>query len=64
MLAENLQNWAKKERQEGRQEGLQEGRLETARNLIARTEMGDAMIAEIAGLAIEDVAKLRGEARH
>ncbi len=25
MLAENLENWAKKERQEGRQEGLQEG---------------------------------------
>ncbi|WP_322527374.1 Rpn family recombination-promoting nuclease/putative transposase [Chromohalobacter canadensis] len=75
MLAENLQTWAQKERQEGRQEGLQEGRQEaeqraledkrnTARNLIARTELEDQMIAEITGLAIEEVSQLRSENKH
>ena len=61
-----------KGRQEGRLEGRQEGRLEgerrgaekTARNLIARTEMEDVMIAEIAGLAVEDVTRLRAEGKH
>lgn len=75
MLAENLQTWAQKERQEGRQEGLQEGRQEaeqraledkrnTARNLIARTELEDQMIAEITGLAVEEVSQLRSENKH
>ena len=39
MLAENLENLVKRERLEGRQEGQHEAREETARNLIARTEM-------------------------
>ncbi len=64
MLAENLQNWAKKERQEGREEGREEAKRETARNLIVRTEMDDAMIADIAGLATDEVAKLRAETKH
>ncbi|MFN2349994.1 MAG: Rpn family recombination-promoting nuclease/putative transposase [Thioalkalivibrio sp.] len=60
MLAENLENLVKKERQEGRQEGAEQ----TARNLITRTEMDDAMIAEMAGLPVADVIRLRGEAKH
>jgi hypothetical protein len=68
MLAENLENLVKKERLEGRQEGREEGqheaRKETARNLINRTEMNDQMIAEIAGLAMEEVGALRSEIKH
>ncbi len=68
MLAENLENLVKKERLEGRQEGRQEGqyeaRQETARNLINRTEMNDQMIAEIAGLSVDEVSQLRPEVRH
>jgi len=68
MLAENLENLVKKERLEGRQEGRQEGqdeaRKEAARNLIRRTEMSDLVIAEIAGLAVEEVSQLRSEIRH
>lgn len=71
MLAENLENLVKRERlegrhegrhegrQEGRQEGQHEAREETARNLIARTEMNDQMIAEIAGLSEDEVSALR-----
>ncbi|WP_409525357.1 Rpn family recombination-promoting nuclease/putative transposase [Nitrincola sp. MINF-07-Sa-05] len=80
MLAENLEKLVKKERIEGRiegrqegeqigiQKGIQKGRMETmcetARNLIARTEMDDAMIADISGLSVDEVTKLRAEARH
>ncbi|WP_280565107.1 hypothetical protein, partial [Chromohalobacter sp. 48-RD10] len=71
MLAENLQTWAQKEREEGRQEGLQEAekraleeKRNTARNLIARTEMEDQLIAEITGLAVEEVSQLRPENKH
>lgn len=60
MLAETLETWAKKERQQGREEA----RRDTARNLIARTEMDDATIAEIAGLSAADVASLRAEGQH
>ncbi len=60
MLAENLRHWAEKERIQGREEG----RLEIARNLIVRTQMDDQMIAEIAGLTIEQVAELRAEGSH
>ena len=56
MLAENLENLVKKERLEGRQE--------TARNLINRTEMKDQMIAEIAGLTIDEVSQLRSAIKH
>ncbi|MCG5534655.1 Rpn family recombination-promoting nuclease/putative transposase [Ectothiorhodospira mobilis] len=64
MLAENLENLVKKERLEGRQEGEQVRAEQIARNLITRTEMDDAMIAEIAGLPIADVIRLRGEGKH
>ncbi|PFG09242.1 MULTISPECIES: hypothetical protein [unclassified Marinobacter] len=60
MLADNLENLVKKERLEGRQEGRQE----TARNLINRTEMNDQMIAEIAGLTIDEVSQLRSAIKH
>ncbi|NWO11399.1 hypothetical protein HLV40_13445 [Chromohalobacter salexigens] len=60
MLAENLENWAQKERAEGRVETQRE----TAHNLIARTEMDDRMISEITGLPIQDVARLRRESQH
>ena len=68
MLAENLENLVNKERLEGRHEGRQEGqheaREETARNLISRTEMNDQMIAEIAGLAVDEVSQLRSDIKH
>ena len=72
MLAENLENLVKKERLEGMLAGRQEGRQEgehmkaeqIARNLINRTEMDDQMIAEIAGLALEEVSELRSQIKH
>ena len=71
MLAENLENWAQKERQEERQKVLQEteqrvleSKRNAARKLIARTEMDDQAIAEIADLSVEEVDKLRAETRH
>ena len=72
MLAENLENLVKRERLEGRHEGRQEGRQEgqheareeTARNLIARTEMNDQMIAEISGLSVDEVSALRSYINH
>ena len=68
MLAENLENLVKKERLEGRLEGRQEGEQlraeQAARNLITHTEMEDAMIAEIAGLPVADVIRLREEGKH
>ena len=72
MLAENLENLVKKERLEGmligRQEGRQEGEHmkaeQIARNLINRTEMDDQMIAEVAGLTVDEVSRLRSEIKH
>ncbi|MEA2120089.1 hypothetical protein [Halovibrio sp. HP20-50] len=78
MLAENLENWAQQERRAERQKVLQETEqrvweaeqraLESKRNavrkLIARTEMDDQAIAEIADLSVEEVDKLRAETRH
>jgi predicted transposase/invertase (TIGR01784 family) len=68
MLAENLENLVKKERLEGLEEGLEKGqreaREETARNLISRTEMNDQMIAEIAGLPLDEVSALRSKIKH
>ena len=74
MLAENLENWAEQERRVGREEGRQEGRQEAqklnleskrnaARKLIALTEMNDQLIAEIEELPVEEVQKLRAEAK-
>jgi len=48
----------------GRMEGRTETMRETARNLINRTEMNDTMIAEISGLPVESVTKLRSETKH
>ena len=52
----------------GIQKGLLEGRMEVqrtvARNLIAQTDIGDAMIAEISGLSVEEVIKLRASSNH
>ena len=72
MLAENLENLVKKERLEGMLAGRQEGRQEgehmkaeqIAHNLINRTEMDDQMIAEIAGLTVDEVSRLRSEVKH
>jgi hypothetical protein len=36
MLAENLENWAKRERLEGRREGRREGRLEEAHRILRK----------------------------
>ncbi|MGO2009445.1 MAG: hypothetical protein ACTJG4_11190 [Vreelandella alkaliphila] len=78
MLAENLENWAQQERRAERQKVLQETELRVreaeqraleskrnaARKLIARTEMDDQAIAEIADLSVEEVDKLRAETQH
>ncbi|WP_018869230.1 Rpn family recombination-promoting nuclease/putative transposase [Thioalkalivibrio sp. ALgr3] len=71
MLAERIKHWPdrwieegrqegrEEGRQEGLQEGLQEGRRETARNLIRSAEMDDRTIAEIVGLSVEEVTRIR-----
>jgi len=71
MLAENLENWAQQERRAERHKVLQEteqrvleSKRNAARKLIARTEMDDQAIAEIADLSVEEVDKLRAETRH
>lgn len=71
MLAENLENWAQKERREEREKVLHEAEqqvLENKRNaacrLIARTEMDDQLIAEIEELPVEEIARLRAETQH
>lgn len=67
MLAENLENWAQQERQEGRQEAEQralESKRNAARKLIALTEMNDQLIAEIEELTVEEVERLRAETQH
>lgn len=64
MLAENLENWAQKERQEGRQEGQLEARQQTALNLIKLGVLSDEQIAEATGLAVADVQVLRTEDQH
>ncbi|SFU43494.1 hypothetical protein [Halomonas korlensis] len=51
-------------KREGQAEGRHEAKQETARNLIVRTEMNDAMVAEIAGLSMEEVVRLRAETKH
>ena len=68
MLAENLENLVRKERLEGMLAGRQEGEHmkaeKIAHNLINRTEMDDQMIAEIAGLTVDEVSRLRSEIKH
>ncbi|MFB9866883.1 hypothetical protein ACFIOZ_04110 [Vreelandella sp. F11] len=57
MLAENLENWAQQERQEGEKLGIEK----TARNLLKLGVLSDEQIAEATGLALDEVAKLRTE---
>ncbi|CAO1661466.1 Rpn family recombination-promoting nuclease/putative transposase [Halomonas sp. NYA30] len=67
MLAENLENWAHKERQKVLQEAEKrafESKRNAARKLIALTEINDQLIAEIEELPIEEVEKLRAETQH
>jgi predicted transposase YdaD len=59
MLAENLENWAQQERQEGEKLGIEK----TARNLLKLGVLSDEQIAEATGLALEDVVKLRTEGK-
>ncbi|MEG3081174.1 Rpn family recombination-promoting nuclease/putative transposase [Halomonas sp. 5021] len=60
MLAENLENWAQQERQEGEKLGIEK----TARNLLKLGVLSDEQIAEATGLALREVAKLRTEGEH
>lgn len=60
MLAENLENWAKKERMEGRQEAVRE----TARKLIKLGVLSDLQIVEVTGLPIAEVQALRADDIH
>ncbi|XQU14594.1 hypothetical protein KV699_04865 [Vreelandella titanicae] len=59
MLAENLENWAQQERQEGEKLGIEK----TARNLLKLGVLSDEQIAEATGLALDEVAKLRLEGK-
>ncbi|MBS3666313.1 hypothetical protein [Vreelandella boliviensis] len=59
MLAENLENWAQQERQEGEKLGIEK----TARNLLKLGVLSDEQIAEATGLALDEVAKLRTEGK-
>ncbi|MCL7931584.1 Rpn family recombination-promoting nuclease/putative transposase [Halomonas llamarensis] len=71
MLAENLENWAQQERQEGRREERQEAekraleeKRATVRHLLAFGVLSDEQIAEATGLAVDEIAKLRIEDKH
>ena len=59
MLAENLENWAQQERQEGEKLGIEK----TARNLLKLGVLSDEQIVEATGLALDEVAKLRLEGK-
>ncbi|MEC4766451.1 Rpn family recombination-promoting nuclease/putative transposase [Halomonas sp. CUBES01] len=67
MLAENLENWAQQERQEGEKLGMEKGEKlgieKTARNLLKLGVLSDEQIAEATGLALDEVAKLRIEGK-
>ncbi|MDP3534590.1 MAG: Rpn family recombination-promoting nuclease/putative transposase [Halomonas sp.] len=75
MLAERIKKWPEQWEERGRKAGRQEtlreaeervleNKRNAARKLIARTEMNDQLIAEIAELPIEEVEKLRAETQH
>ena len=51
-------------RVEGRTEGEQASQVKIAHNLITRTDMDDATIADVSGLPIEEVTKLRSASKH
>ncbi len=59
MLAENLENWAQQERQEGEKLGIEK----TARNLLKLGVLSVEQIAGATGLALDDVAELRVEGK-
>ncbi|MCL7930926.1 hypothetical protein [Halomonas llamarensis] len=59
MLAENLENWAQQERQEGEKLGIEK----TARHLLKLGVLSDEQIAEATGLALDQMAKLRNEGK-
>ena len=59
MLAENLENWAQQEREEGEKLGIEKA----ARNLLKLGVLSDEQIAEATGLALGEVAKLRTEGK-
>ena len=60
MLAENLENLVKKERQTGEQQGIEK----TARNLLRLGVLSDEQIAEATGMAVDEIAQLRLEDKH
>ena len=76
MLAENLENLVKKERQtgeqlgiekglqEGEQRGIEKNKRETARNLLGLGVLNDEQIAEATGMAVDEIAQLRAEDKH
>jgi predicted transposase YdaD len=59
MLAENLQHWAEREREEGREEGRQEANRETALQLISIGLLKDSQIAQVTGLNLAQIEALR-----
>ena len=75
MLAENLENLVKKERQTGDKLGIEKGRQgaeqramaekrETVRNLLSFGVLNDEQIAEATGMAVDEIAQLRLEDKH
>jgi len=64
MLAENLENWAQQEHQAGIEKGTKLGIEKTARNLLKLGVLSNEQIAEVTGLAIEDISKLQAETQH
>lgn len=71
MLAERIKKWPEQWEERGRQATLREAeervlenKRNAARRLIARTEMNNQLIAEIAELPVEEIEKLRAETQH
>jgi predicted transposase/invertase (TIGR01784 family) len=64
MLAENLENWAQKERSEGHMEGVEESKRNTARHLLELGVLSDEQIAGATGLTMADIARLRMADKH
>ncbi|WP_163649494.1 hypothetical protein [Modicisalibacter sp. 'Wilcox'] len=64
MLAENLENWAQKERQEGEQVGVEKTKRATAQNLIKLGVLSDEQIAEATALPLAKVQALHLDDKH
>lgn len=71
MLAENLQHWAEKEREEGREEIRQEvlavreeTKLEMILGMIALGNVSDEQIATVSGFSLKEIATLRKNSAH